>query len=491
MNRQIRRVAIAVGVLMVALLVNLNYVQVVKSDAYRNNTNNKRVILNEYANPRGSIIVQGTPIAESVATKDELKYLRKYPNGPVYAGLTGWYSLIYGRNGLEETEDGLLSGNDSRLLGTRITDLLTGRTPKGGSVSLTINKAAQEAAYNGLGGRRGAVVALDPRTGAILAAASSPSYDPSVLSSHNFDAITAAYQKLNSDKNQPLLPRAFQATYPPGSVFKVIVAAAALKAGKKPNDVIPGPTVLPLPDGGTMHNFAGESCSSNGKTTTLIAALTVSCNTAFAQLGIDTGQDAVQSEANLFGMDGQDFTVPLTVSGSTMGTIENGSQLGQSSIGQFNVQMTPLQAAMISAAVENDGMLMKPYLIKQELAPDLSVLDTTQPKQQSQVLPADLDRELQQMMESVVTHGTGTKAQIANEQVGGKTGTADNSDAKGNPLPPHAWFTGYAADPLHPIAVAVVLENAGVTGNESAGGEAAAPLARNVMKAYLDDPSVR
>lgn len=490
MNRQIRRVAIAVGVLMAALLVNLNYVQVVKSDAYRNNRNNKRVILNEYANPRGSIIVQGTPIAESVATKDELKYLRKYPDGPVYADLTGWYSLVYDKNGLEETEDGLLSGNDSRLLGARITDLLTGRTPKGGSVSLTINKAAQEAAYNGLGGRRGAVVALDPRTGAILAAASSPSYDPSVLSSHNTDAIQAAWKELNSDKNQPLLPRTFQATYPPGSVFKVIVAAAALKAGKKPSDVIPGPTVLSLPDGGTMRNFNGEQCSSTGKTT-LIHALAISCNTAFAQLGIDTGQDALQSEANLFGMDGQDFAVPLTVSGSTIGTIENGSQLGQSSIGQFNVQMTPLQAAMISAAVENDGTLMKPYLVQQELAPNLSVLDTTQPKQQSQVLTPDLDRQLQQMMESVVTNGTGTNAQIANEQVGGKTGTADNSDAKGNPLPPHAWFTGYAADPVHPIAVAVVLENAGVTGNESAGGEAAAPLARNVMKAYLNDMSGR
>lgn len=491
MNRQIRRVAIAVGVLMAALLLNLNYVQVVKSDSYRNNKSNRRVILNEYANPRGRIIVQGTPIAESVATKDELKYLREYPNGPVYADLTGWYSLIYDKNGLEDAEDGLLSGSDSRLLGTRITDLLTGRTPKGGDAVLTINKAAQTAAFKGLGGRRGAVVALDPRTGAILAAASSPSYDPSVLSSHNLDSIQAAYKNLNSDKNQPLLPRAFQATYPPGSVMKLIVAAAALRAGRKPSDVIPGPTVLQLPDGGTMHNFNGEQCSNNGKTTTLIAALTISCNTAFAQLGIDVGQPALQDEANLFGMGGQNFNVPLNVSGSSLGQISNRSELGQSSIGQFNVQMTPLQAAMIAAAVENNGTLMKPYLVQQELAPNLSVLKTAEPQQLNQVLPADLDGELQQMMQSVVTSGTGTKAQISGETVGGKTGTADNSDAQGNPLAPHAWFTGYAADPLHPIAVAVVLENAGVSGNESAGGEAAAPLARDVMKAYLDDMSGR
>jgi len=492
MNRPIRRVAIAVGVLMCALLINLNFVQVVKSDSYRNNKNNRRVILNEYANPRGSIIVQGTPIAESVPTKDELKYLRKYPDGPTYADLTGWYSLIYDKNGLEDAEDGLLSGNDSRLLGSRITDLLTGRTPEGGSIELTVNKAAQRAAVKGLGGRRGAVVALDPRTGAILAAASSPSYDPSALSSHNLDAIQASYKKLNDDKEQPLLPRAFQASYPPGSVMKVIVAAAALRDGKKPTDVIPAPNVLPLPNGGTMRNFNGESCG-NGKTTTLIQALTISCNTAFGQLGVTVGQQKLQDEANLFGMDGQDFSMPLTVSGSSMGEIKDGSQLAQSSIGQFNVQMTPMQAAMIAAAVENNGTLMKPYLVQQELAPNLSVLNKTDPQVQSQVLPADLNLELQSMMESVVSSssGTGTKAQIPGERVGGKTGTADNSDATGKPLAPHAWFTGYAADDAHPIAIAVVLENAGVSGNESAGGEAAAPLARDVMKAYLDDTSGR
>jgi peptidoglycan glycosyltransferase len=483
-------VAFAVGVLMAALLVNLNFVQVVKSDSYRNNKNNRRVILNEYSNPRGSIIVQGTPIAESVQTKDELKYLRKYPDGPTYADLTGWYSLVYEKNGLEDAEDRLLSGNDSRLPGTRITDLLTGRTPKGGSISLTINRKAQVAAFKGLGGRRGAVVALDPRTGAILAAASSPSYDPSVLSSHNYDDIQASYRKLNNDKQQPLQPRAFQSSYPPGSVMKVVVAAAALRAGKKPSDVIAAPTVLQLPSGGTMRNFNGESCG-NGKTTTLNDALKISCNTAFGQLGIDVGQPALQDEANLFGMDGEGFTVPLTVQGSTLGQIEDASHLAQSSIGQYNVQMTPIQAAMIAAAVENDGTLMKPYVVQQELAPNLSVLKTTETHTLNQVLPPDLDKQLQSMMESVVTGGTGTKAQIQGERVGGKTGTADNSDANGKQLQPHAWFTGYAADPVHPIAVAVVLENAGVSGNESAGGEQAAPLARDVMKAYLDDTSGR
>jgi len=485
-NRQIRSVAVVVGLLIAALLLNLNFVQVVKSDSYRNNKNNKRVILNEYSNPRGSIIVQGSSIAESVATKDELKYLRKYPGGAAYAGLTGWYSLIYGRNGLEDAEDGLLSGGDSRLLGSRITDLLTGRTPKGGSVALTINKAAQRAAYAALDGRRGAVVALDPRTGAILAATSAPSYDPSVLSSHNLDSISTEYKKLNDNDAEPLLNRAFQASYPPGSIFKVIVAAAALKDGKKTSDQIPAPTVLQLPDGGTMRNFNGETCG-NGKTTSLISALTISCNTAFGQLGVDLGQQAVEDEANLFGMDGQERNVPLTVVRSTTGQIDNGSQLAQSSIGQFNVQMTPLQAAMIAAAVENDGALMQPYLVQQELAPNLSVLDSTSPQKLNDVLDPTLDQQLKKMMVSVVQNGTGTAARIPDVTVGGKTGTADNDDAKGHHLAPHAWFTGYAEDPTHPIAVAVVLENAGVRGDESAGGLAAAPVAQKVMQAYLDD----
>lgn len=491
MNKHIRRVAVAVGVLMVALFVNLNFVQVVKGDAYRNNPSNRRVILTEYSSPRGSIVVQGKPVAESVTTGDELKYLRTYPDGPAYAPLTGYYSLVYGKSELEDAEDGVLSGSDPRLFGSRVADILTGRNLKGGSISLTVNNAAQQAAWQGLGNRRGAVVALDPSTGAILAAVSSPSYDPSTLSSHNTDAITNSWKTLLNDKNQPLLNRALNQSYPPGSIFKVVVSAAALKDGKKPTDRIPAPNVLKLPGtaSATMHNFNNEQCG-DGKTDTLDHALTISCNTAFGQLGIDLGEPKVRSEAELFGMDGQPRTVPIDVARSTMGEIDNDASLAQSSIGQYNVQMTPLQAAMLSAAVANDGTLMKPYLVQQERAPDLSVLKNTTPEKLNTVLDPDLDAQLQGMMENVVTKGTGTLAQIPGVKVGGKTGTADNGpvDANGNYVnQPHAWFTGFALDSTHPIAVAVVLENAGVTGSESAGGTAAAPLAKAVMQAYLAD----
>lgn len=492
MNRQIRRVAVAMGVLILALLVNLNYVQVVKADDYRNNKNNRRVILNEYATPRGQIIAQGgTPIAESVATTDELKYLRRYPNGPLYAPLTGYYSFVYGKDGLESTEGDVLSGNDPRLFASRLADILTGRNPKGGSVTLTVNKAAQAAAYKGLGNRPGAVVALDPATGAILAAVSTPSYDPNALSAHNANSVVAEWTKLIGDPKNPLLNRAFQQSYPPGSIFKVVDAAAALKAAKKPSDRIPAPDVLKLPAGGTMTNFAGERCG-DGKTDTFVHALTISCNTAFGQLCVHIGQPIVQDTASLFGMDNSSRQVPLAIARSTMGEIEDGSALAQSCIGQRNVQMTPLQAAMLSAVAANDGKLMQPYLVQQQRTPNLSVLANTEPKQLSEVLSPDEDKLLRDMMQSVVTdpHGTGTQAQIPGVTVGGKTGTADNGpvDANGNYLKaPHAWFTGYALDPTHPIAVAVVLENAGVTGSESAGGTAAAPIARDVMKAYLDD----
>ena len=304
MNRQIRKVAAAVGVLMLALFVNLNYVQVVKGDSYRDNPGNRRVILTEYSTPRGQIVVDGKAIAQSVATADELKYLRQYPGGPVYAPLTGYYSLVYGKDGLEQSEDSVLRGTDSRLLGSRITDILTGRDPKGGSIVLTIDDATQQAAYKALGGRAGAVVALDPNTGAILAAVTSPSYDPNLISSHDTTTDTTNWNALqpNVAPANPMLNRAFQQNYPPGSVFKVIVSAAALKAGIKPTDQIPAPKVLTLPNtnGSTLQNFDGESCG-NGDTDSFTDALVISCNTAFASLGLKLGQSAIENEAQMFG----------------------------------------------------------------------------------------------------------------------------------------------------------------------------------------------
>jgi peptidoglycan glycosyltransferase len=496
MNRQIRRVTIFVGVLLLAVVINLNWVQVVHGSNYRDNSANQRVALDEYKRQRGQIELQGSGalVAQSVPTTDALTYLRKYSNGPLYAAVTGFNSLYYGNSQIESAENSVLSGNDDRLFVQRLTNLLTGRDPRGGNVLLTINKQAQAAAYQAMGNRRGAVVALDPSTGAILAAVSTPSYDPNKLSSHSADDIKKSWSSYLNDPASPLSNRAFTETYPPGSVFKVVIAAAALKNGRTPTSKIPAVNALTLPGTTTqLKNFAGEQCS-NGKTDTLQHALEISCNTAFAQLGMDLGVDAVRQQAALFGIDGNDTTVPVPVSGSTIGPVIDQASLAQSSIGQRDVRITPLQAAMISAAVANKGVLEKPYLVAEEQAPNLATLNRTEPTVQAQVMNSTEAESLNQMMQLVVSNGTGTAAQIPGVKVAGKTGTADNGPqrADGSYInPPDAWFSGFAPADNPKIAVAVIIENGGVDGNETTGGLAAAPVAKQVIQAYLASIGVK
>ncbi|MCW2526902.1 MAG: pbpA [Pseudonocardiales bacterium] len=482
MNRPIRRVAAAIGVLMLLLLLNLNFVQVVRSDSYRSDPDNARVLLDEYSRQRGAITAQGVQVAESVKTTDRYKYLRKYPFGAQMAPLSGYYSLFYNKTELEAAEDKVLSGSDNRLFTTRFADLITGRDPRGGNVELTINLAAQAAAYTAMAGRRGAVVAIDPSTGAILAAVSTPSFDPALLSSHDPDAIEKAYKSLSADPNNPLLNRALNQTYPPGSVFKIVVAAAALQNGRTPTTVLSAPDKITLPGTTTtLQNYEGESCGADGKST-LDHALTISCNTAFAQLALDMGTSTIRKQAESFGINDQSLSTPLNVSPSTLGAIVDQAALGQSAIGQRDVRITPLQAAMLSAAVANDGKLMKPYLVKEETAPNLSVLSKATPDVLSIPIDAGNDELLKKMMLNVVATGTGTGAQIAGIEVAGKTGTADTGIAG---QAPHAWFSGFAPVSNPKIAVAVIIENGGVTGSETTGGKAAAPVAAAVMKAYL------
>ncbi|MGI8666842.1 MAG: peptidoglycan D,D-transpeptidase FtsI family protein [Jatrophihabitans sp.] len=496
MNRPIRRVGVFVGILLLAVVLNLNWVQVIKADSLKDNTANRRTVLDQYKRQRGSIVLQGsgTPVAESVPTKDALMYLRKYASGPVYAPVTGFNSLYYGNAAIESAENSVLSGTDDRLFVQRLTNLLTGRDTRGGNVLLTINKQAQAAAWAAMGGRKGAVVALDPATGAILAAVSSPSYDPNLLSSHSADGIQAAYKKYNADPNNPLLNRAFDVTFPPGSVFKLVVSAAALKAGRTPQTRIPAVNALTLPQTSTkLRNFDGEQCA-DGKTDTLDHALTTSCNTAFAQLGMDLGTDAIKQQAALFGITDSDLAVPVRVAGSSVGPIVDQAALAQSSIGQRDVRVTPLQAAMISAGIANGGRLMQPYLVSEEQAPNLSVLSHTDPRLLNQVMTPGQATLETQMMVDVVNKGTGTAAEIPGIQVAGKTGTADNGAQRGDGsyvMPPHAWFSGFAPADNAKIAVAVVLENGGVNGNETTGGLAAAPVAQAVMKAYLASIGVK
>jgi penicillin-binding protein A len=480
-NRPVRRVAIAMLVLFGLLIANANYVQVFEGDRLRTDPGNTRVLLDEYERQRGTLVVDGSPIAESVATHDKLKYLRRYPGKATYAPVTGFYSLIYGATGMEQAQNGFLSGSDNRLFTRRLSALLTGRDPRGGDVVLTLNSRAQQAAVQGLGNRRGAVVAIDPATGAILAMASTPSFDPNPVSSHDPKTIRAEYNRLAADPNNPLVNRAINERYPPGSTFKVIVAAAALANGRTPDTVIDCPTAYTLPGTRTqLRNFGNERCSADR--VTMQTAITKSYNTAFAKLGVDLGQSEIRRAAAGFGIGtGEPLQTPLRVSPSALGDIPDDAALAQSSIGQRDVALTPLQNAMIAAAVANKGVLMTPYLVSELRAPDLTVLDRTQPTQLSTAVSPQVADQLTQMMRSVVTGGTGRSAQIPGIDVAGKTGTAENAPG----APPHAWFIGFANNNGKQVAVSVIIENGGNSGSETTGGEAAAPIAKSVMQAVL------
>jgi peptidoglycan glycosyltransferase len=484
MNRQIRHVAIAALLMFAALLINSNVVQVVQASSLRANPHNVRVLYSEYSDHRGPIEVAGKDVARSVATHDQLKYLRVYPQGAAYAPVTGYYSLVIGASGIEQAEDRVLAGTDNRLALSRLSDEITGRTPEGGSVILTLNPKAQQAAYQGLHGVRGAVVALNPATGAILALATSPSYDPSTLSTHNSRQINRTYRQLLHDKGDPLIDRATSETYPPGSLFKIVTASAAFSSGKfTPTSVVPAPSALRLPLTNTyLHNFGGESCG-NGTTDTVRDAFRISCNTAFAGIGLKVGVHDLAAQAKAFGI-GSSLNIPLPVAASQFNAAANLPNTALSAIGQYDDALTPLQAAMIGAAIANHGVEMKPYLVAQTQAPNASVLSTTKPHALRRAVSQSVATEVTKMMELVVQSGTGTAAQIPGITVAGKTGTASHGLSSQH-LPPHAWFVAFAPAQHPTVAVAVLVEDGGSLGSDATGGAVAAPIAKSVMCAVL------
>ena len=483
MNAPIRRLSGVVALLFCALLVSSTAIQFVQAKSLQDRPGNRRTLLADYARERGQILVGGTPVAKSVPTKDELKWLRTYPLGELYSHVTGYYSFTYGAGGgLEGAENDLLSGSSDKLFYRRVTDILTGKDQTGASLELTINPAAQKAAEQALGDQRGAVVALDPSNGEVLALVSHPAYDPSVLSSHDTTKVQAAWQRLNADKGRPMIDRAIGGDlYPPGSTFKVVTAAAALESGKFTEESqIPGPATLDLPQTTVkLPNDDHRPCGPGNKTS-LKHALVVSCNTAFGWLGMELGADALRSQAAKFGF-GDKLEIPMSVTPSTVPAELNEPQTAQSAIGQYDVRVTPLQVAMVSAAVANNGVVMQPHLVRRVLSSDLEVIDQPDPVQLSQAISPDTAATLTRMMEGVVSSGTGTAARIPGVEVAGKTGTAQHGEG----LAPHAWFTSFAPAQGAKVAVAVVVEDGGKLGNEAFGGKVAAPIAKSVMEAVL------
>ncbi|MCZ3386679.1 MAG: penicillin-binding protein 2 [Actinomycetia bacterium] len=478
MNATIRRTAVALGLLILALMVNANVLAVIQNDELRARDGNRRQIIDEYDQQRGSILVGRREVANSVPTDERLRYLRVYSDGETYAPATGYYS-VYGATGIERTQNDLLAGSDDRLFVDRLTTLFSGQQQQGGTVVLTLDADAQRAAVDGLNGQEGAVVALDPQTGAILALASTPSFDPNLLASHDPTEVSENYERLRKDPGSPLLNRSIQQVYPPGSLFKVVVSAAALSSGEyTPGTDIPGPAVLNLPDtSATISNFDDAPCL-DGEVT-LTEALALSCNTAFAKIGLDLGADALRSQAEKFGFN-ERLDVPLDVVPSIYPDDLNAPQTAQSAIGQYDVRATAMQMAMVGAGVANDGVVMSPYLVAEERAPDLSALSITEPEALSRAVSPEVAAELRDMMVTVVSKGTGGSATIPGVSVGGKTGTAQD----GNRLP-HVWFMAFAPAEDPQVAVAVIVENGGILGDDATGGAVAGPIAREVMEAVL------
>jgi penicillin-binding protein A len=481
-NGPLRRLAVVVALLLGSLLVSTSWVQFVNAGDIAAGQGNVREVYREFGRERGPIVVGGQPVAESTEVGGAYRYLREYPGGELYAHATGFYSIVYGTSGMERAQNDVLAGTADALFYSRIGQILTGQDPSGGSVQLTLDPAVQEAAAEALGGQRGAVVAIEPATGRLLAMVSNPSYDPDRLSSHDLGSVREAWNELNADDGRPLENRAISGRlYPPGSVFKVVTAAAALESGEyTPESVLPGPAELDLPQTTvTLPNYGRRPCGP-GDQTTLTDAMRTSCNTAFGQIGIDMGGEAVRDQAARFGFL-ENLDIPLVVTPSTVPEGMNAPQSAQAAIGQFDVRVTPLQVAMVSAAVANDGVVMRPQLVRTVRGPDLQLVEDVAPETLGTAIEPATAAQLTDMMVSVVEDGTGTSAQIDGVAVAGKTGTAQT----GRGDDPHAWFTSFAPADDPQVAVAVVVENGGDAGSETSGGRVAAPIARAVMEAVL------
>lgn len=483
MTRHIRHAALFCALLLAALLVNAARVQVVRAPAHDVNPANRRHDFARYQEPRGDILVGGRPVTGSRDTAEPLRHERTYTDGPLYAPVTGFASQLYGTSLLERAEDGVLSGADTLPAPFALWNDLTRARSPGGDVETTIVPAAQRAAFRGLGPRKGAVAAVEPATGRILALVSSPSYDPGALSG-NDAAAARSWERLNGDADRPMLNRAVRRTYPPGSTFKVVTAAAALDAGvirdlDAPTDS-PAPYTLP----GTTTRLSDET--DGCRDASLRDAFTRSCNTVFAKLGVDVGVRDMAATAEAFGFNDAGPGIPFPVARSTFGTSLDRAQLALSSIGQYNTRATPLQMAMVAAAVANGGRVRAPYLVERTTRPGGVTLRTAGSRPARQAMSPATALRLKELMRDVVERGTGRNAAVRGATVGGKTGTAQHG--VGNAGTPYAWFVSWAKghrDMEPNVAVAVVVEGGAARRGDITGGGVAAPIARAVMKTVL------
>lgn len=479
MNRELKRVSAVILIMFVTLLCSTTTIAVFQVDNLRAHDKNVRTLYDSYSAERGPILVAGEPIAESVPVDDRYKFQRVYTNPELYAGVTGYFTLNQGTTGIEGSLNDYLSGTANDQFLAKVNAILTGQNPKGAAVELTIDPNVQQAAWDALGDHSGAVVALDPATGAILAMVSTPSYDPNRLAAHDTNEVIAAYDQLLSEPGNPLFNRAISGDlYHPGSVFKLLVTAAALESGRfTPESTFPNVATLPLPLSNSVITNADNGKCGPGDTVTIADALRLSCNIPFAELGAALGQKELREYTERFGF-GSSLDIPMSVTPSIFPSSLDAPQLMLASFGQSDVRTTPLQIAMITAAIANGGATMHPTLVQSIIAPDLSILESFEPRTIASPISRQTAVTLTEMMINNVNNGAASNGRISGIDVGGKTGTAENG--VGDPYT--LWFTGFAPADNPEVAVAVVIEDGGT----SYGNAVAAPIARKVIEAVLN-----
>ena len=465
------------------LFVSTTVIQVFQTDNLRVDPRNVRTLYASYSAERGSIIVGNTAIAQSTPIDDVFKYQRTYEGGGLYSAITGYYTINQGLAGLELAMNDELSGQSNAQFFDQVLALVTGKSPRGASVQLTINAAVQQAARDAIGDLSGAAIALNPKTGEIYAMVSTPSYDPNLLATHDTESALSQFNDLLNSSNSPLSNRVIAGTlYHPGSVFKLVVAAAALDSGTLTTETeIANPGTLQLPQSTSfINNSNGGQCGSANPTVTIVTALQYSCNIPFAEIGQLVGERTIQDYAEAFGF-GATIEIPMAATPSTFPSGMDDAQLMVSSFGQFDVRVSPLQIAMVTSAIANGGVLMQPTVVDSVLAADLRPLREFESTVYSTPITPMTADTLVRMMILGVEGGAASNAQIPGISVAGKTGTAENGEGE----PYTLWFTGFAPADNPEVVVAVVIENGGGLGQSGSGNAIAAPIARKIIEAVL------
>lgn len=482
MTKELRRLSIVMLFMFIALFAASSWIQVVEADSLAQNTHNKRTRLDSFEIQRGSIIVDGTAIATSIPSDDTYQFQRVYTDAPMWEPVTGYFNPALGSaTGIEQAMNADLSGTGSNAFFAEIERILSGQPQRGFSVELSLDTAAQKAAYDALDGLQGAVVAIDPQTGRILAMVSTPGFDTNLLATHDADAANAAYDQLDSDPANPLYNRAIAGDLnPPGSTFKLVVAAAAYASGEwTPDSTLPNPARYTLPGSSNqVSNAWGGTCGS-GSTVTISEAIRLSCNIPMAELAVELGDDRIREMAEKFGFN-RSFTTPLESTPSSYPRALDDAQTALTGFGQGQVTATPLQIAMVSAGIANDGVVMNPQMVDAVIGNDLSVIRSFEQSEFGRAMEADTADEITASMVASVSNGAAQGARIDGIDVAGKTGTAENGNR------PHTlWFTGFAPADDPAVAVAVVVEDGGGQGQSGSGDTIAAPIAKKVIEAVL------